>query len=39
MPDSLGLLRGKRGETEWAVNIGDKPYRELLIELKDPRAT
>ena len=26
----------KRGDTEWAVNIGDKPYRELLIELKDP---
>jgi hypothetical protein len=25
-----------RGETEWAVNIGEKPYRELLIELKDP---
>ncbi len=24
-----------RGETEWAVNIGNKPYRELLIELKD----
>lgn len=25
----------KRGETEWAVNIGERPYRELLIELKD----
>lgn len=24
-----------RGETEWAVNIGTKPYREVLIELKD----
>ncbi len=24
-----------RGGTEWAVNIGQKPYRELLIELKD----
>ena len=24
-----------RGETEWAVNIGKTPYRELLIELKD----
>jgi len=24
-----------RGETEWAVNIGSTPYRELLIELKD----
>ena len=25
------------GETEWAVNTGSQPYRELLIELK-PRA-
>jgi quercetin dioxygenase-like cupin family protein len=25
-----------RGEAEWAVNVGEKPYRELLIELKDP---
>jgi len=25
------------GETEWAVNTGSRPYRELLIELK-PRA-
>ena len=24
-----------RGGTEWAVNIGNQPYRELLIELKD----
>ena len=24
-----------RGESEWAVNTGKKPYRELLIELKD----
>jgi len=24
-----------RGETEWAVNIGREPYRELLVELKD----
>lgn len=24
-----------RGETEWAVNIGNEPYREVLIELKD----
>jgi hypothetical protein len=24
-----------RGETEWAVNTGQRPYRELLIELKD----
>jgi len=22
------------GETEWAVNIGSRPYRELVIELK-----
>ena len=24
-----------RGETEWAVNIGARQYREVLIELKD----
>ncbi len=23
-----------KGGTEWAVNIGEKPYREILIELK-----
>jgi hypothetical protein len=23
-----------RGDTEWAVNTGSRPYRELLIELK-----
>jgi hypothetical protein len=29
-----------RGESEWAVNVGVEPYRELLIELKDaPAAT
>jgi hypothetical protein len=26
----------KRGDSEWAVNTGERPYRELLIELKDP---
>jgi len=25
-----------RGDVEWAVNTGARPYRELLIELKDP---
>jgi len=25
-----------RGDCEWAVNTGERPYRELLIELKDP---
>lgn len=25
----------KRGETEWAVNRGTHPYREILVELKD----
>ena len=24
-----------RGETEWAVNLGEHAYREILIELKD----
>jgi quercetin dioxygenase-like cupin family protein len=24
-----------RGESEWAVNVGAVPYRELLIEIKD----
>ncbi len=23
-----------KGETEWAVNIGNKPFREIVIELK-----
>lgn len=25
----------RRGETEWAVNRGTRPYREILVELKD----
>lgn len=24
-----------RGETEWAVNRGSRPYREIIVELKD----
>jgi hypothetical protein len=24
-----------RGETEWAVNTGEREYREVLVELKD----
>ena len=24
-----------RGETEWAVNVGQRAYREILTELKD----
>ena len=24
-----------RGETEWAVNRGARPYREIIVELKD----
>jgi beta-alanine degradation protein BauB len=24
-----------RGETEWAVNRGTRPYREIIVELKD----
>jgi len=24
-----------RGETEWAVNTGEQPYREIIVELKD----
>ena len=24
-----------KGNTEWAFNVGKKPYREILIELKD----
>ncbi|MEW6269216.1 MAG: hypothetical protein AB1689_07970 [Thermodesulfobacteriota bacterium] len=27
-----------RGETEWAVNTGEREYREILIELKDAGA-
>ncbi len=25
----------ERGESEWTVNTGERPYREVLIELKD----
>ncbi|HZR84875.1 MAG TPA: cupin [Candidatus Binatia bacterium] len=31
-PGRVAYLRG--GESEWAVNVGDRHYRELLIELK-----
>jgi quercetin dioxygenase-like cupin family protein len=31
-PGRVAYLRA--GEAEWAVNVGDRPYRELLIELK-----
>ena len=27
-----------RGETEWAVNRGERTYRELIVELKDGPA-
>lgn len=33
LPGRVAYL--SRGEAEWAVNVGDRPYRELLIELKD----
>ena len=26
----------ERGGVEWAVNTGEKPWREICIELKDP---
>lgn len=32
VPGRIAYL--SRGETEWAVNVGERAYRELLIEIK-----
>jgi hypothetical protein len=32
------VIAMKRGGVETAVNVGDKPYLEIIVELKDPGA-
>jgi len=35
VPDAGNTVRIGKGATEWAYNVGDKTYREFIVELKD----
>jgi hypothetical protein len=35
IPPAGNTVRVPRGGTEWAVNVGNETYHEILIELKD----
>ncbi len=34
VPPQGNTVRVPKGGTEWALNVGEKPYHEILIELK-----
>jgi hypothetical protein len=35
VPEAGNTVRSAKGGTEWAYNVGDKTYREFIVELKD----
>ena len=34
VPEAGNTVRVPKGGVEWAYNVGDKPYREFIVELK-----
>ena len=34
LPEAGNTVGVKKGTTEWAVNVGEQTYREILVELK-----
>lgn len=35
VPEAGNTVSIGKGATEWAYNVGSKPYREVIVELKD----